>query len=447
MKEEKLVKIFFDVYNRCYTDLYHKNAPTLNIGSLEDFEKVLEEYINKVLGNRIRHDYNLYYREIKTAFENVIINAKFTDLANIKAFILSYGNSFWEKINERYISSIFINTMRRIYSSDIYGVSIGNKENYYTIKRIARKEEDGIPDIIIKNIDSFEEVLNKFVESVKITDTCFNRFFEGMEEEEAISYLLEWTIKNAGFLDLMDIEKYYKKYTDFIIDTTFDKFKKPVFVDNFLGDELYIMKKKANVNYETPYYISFIMKNNNSFVELPNIRLGIENQDGKKVAHILATQSSQINTDHERNAKLDEMFKKMMEKSKYFREFNPSHIISLSLAFGLLKGLGINEIKITDYLPLRFQRLLLENQKGTEEIERLQYRLTNKNLNNYLRLCEYFNGIEIMSYPDMDGYLSMKINDSVDSTSILLQKLYNIGYTAGINNRYNQFDNEKNNRK
>jgi hypothetical protein len=325
--------------------------------------------------------------------------------------------------------------LKRIYSDDISGSVITKNGKSYTIGREPRKEEEEMPAIIIKDIDNLENTLSLFLKKLEASDSFFKSFFDYMDYNDAISYLFEWVIKNASTNDMTDIEKYFKKYADFLSDNTFDALKHPINIGNFLGDELYVMRKKANVNYETPYYLSFMMKNEKNCVELPTVRIGIENEGARKAAHILATQTSQINTNFERYDEITACFKKMLSKSKNFREFNPSHIVSIILSFGLLKGMGIDKVVVEDYFPLRLQRLILENQKNDDELYDLQHRLTDKNIYNYFRLMEFFDGVKIAEYPDNGNGLILFLSDNIKSENAFLQNLYNIGYRAGIKNK------------
>lgn len=443
MEEKKLTAIFISTYRKLYS--YKKNNSFyLKINDPELFEKNLLEYLISIYGVFIKYNLHLYYPEISKSFENIIVNGG-KQWDNIEAFVLQYGENFYDNINKYPLSSNFIYTIGKIYSKDHNRVVINNFSKSYCIGKIERKGEESIPNIIIKNIETFENILFEFVNAVKKSDTYFNAFFSGMEEDDAISYLFEWVTRNASPSDMQDIEQYYMKYTSFIIDDTFDNLKNSVKIGSFFGDNLFVRLKKANVNYETPYYISFMLNSDAGGVELPVIRLGIERKKDKKIAHILATQTSQEHHCFEHYSELNECFKKMFDKSKYFRDFNPSHVVSLILCFGLLKGMGINKVEVVTYLPLRMQRLILEGQKSEEEIYDLQYRLTNKNVSNYLRLREHFNDINVDDYYlDINSNLSILLGDNISSENLFFQTLYNLGYNAGVSHKIDESNEKKN---
>ncbi len=430
--EKVLSKIFYDVY----CDYFHLNSENdvsrVDIKNYQQLEEELCDYVRSFLGYKINFDYTLYYREIKKYFQNAIVNSKSRNFKEIIIFLEEYSKNFFSNIEKTPYSAIFIDTVKKMYSNDYSRYVIEQVGESYKIGRINRKEEDEIPNICIRNITQLDITLQKFVEDVLKTDTYFNSFFDSMSKEQAISYLFEWVVRNATTSDMLDIERYFQKYDSFITDDTLSELRVPIKASRILGYDLYIYLKKANVNYETPYYLSFIFQNEIGYVELPNIRLGIEKQGNIRVANILATQTSQSNYNTRMCEDINNISKKMLGKSKFFREFNPMHVFSIILAFGLLKGVGISNVSIVDYFPLRYQRLVLEGQKSECELNNLQYRLTNKNIYTYLRTLEYFSGIQVLDYVGLDGNLIIKLGDIIQSSNEFLQKLYNIGCDVGM---------------
>ena len=75
MDGNKMMKIFLDVYNSSTYKPHHNYCPTLKIEDNIRFEQVLEEYLKNILGYGIISNYTAYYREIKTSFENIFLNA------------------------------------------------------------------------------------------------------------------------------------------------------------------------------------------------------------------------------------------------------------------------------------------------------------------------------------------------------------------------------------
>lgn len=104
----------------------------------------------------------------------------------------------------------------------------------------------------------------------------------------------------------------------------------------------------------------------------------------------------------------------------------------------MLKGYGIDTIRFPDYLPLRYQRFILEKRKSDDEIDKWQHRLTNKFTNNFFRLMGVSFGIEVVSFPENGNVTELKISDIISFDNEFLQKLYILGYSSTINDTMNQ---------
>lgn len=425
-----LSRIFIDTYNNLIK-FSNGKAKKIVVDDFDVLEKTLENYVVNIFGYEVKENYSNYFQEISKSFENIILNCNCDNYISIINSINEYGSNFYKNINDYKYASIFIETLKEFYSVKTAYPVIGNEGKAYYVTMLS-KEEEQVPTTYIKDIVKFEDTLKNFVEIVLSSDTDFNKFFDGFEYDEAISYLFKWVVQNASLFDLSDIEQYFRKYSSFITDTTLDSFKKSTKLGKILGDDLYIAVRKANVNYETPFYLCFLVNGENRKVELPNIRLGIETKDGVKKAHIIATQSAQSPYDLQMNRQYDELLKCNLPKSKKFREYNPSHLVSLVLSIGFLKSLGIDIVEITDFMPLRYQRLIVENRKNDEELHNYQYRLTNKNLYNYFRMLEFQKGITISNYPDGGFNLVLKLKDDIKFYDTFLQQLFDTSYQMGI---------------
>ena len=62
-----------------------------------------------------------------------------------------------------------------------------------------------------------------------------------------------------------------------------------------------------------------------------------------------------------------------------------------------------------------------------EELESYQSRLTDKNINSYMRLMEFTDGLEIISYPEQDKPFIIQINDGIHFENEFLQSLLDLG--------------------
>lgn len=439
METHLLSKIFLSVYKNIMAFNTDRNTQ-FAVENYDLLEAELENYIMKIMGYRVINqlrNYKLgrvrefnYFGEVSKYFENLVFNGNFSSFVNFVEWLRKYTNEFTSNLDDYEYVSKFIRAAKRSLTNDDVEAVISQKGTRYAISKVTDKNQDDTPNIMIEDIGELEDILGDYVYEVKNSDTFYSRPFYDMPDDAA-EYLFEWTLKNATSLDLTNVGEFYKKFTDFIKDETFDYFKnKPKYIGQLFGDELYLLLKKSTVAYETPYYLSFMLKDNR--IELPNIRMGIENRNGERVAHILATQTSQDIKSTDREKELANVTKKLLPKSKNFREFNPSHLLSLTITLGFLNGFGIKAIIVPDYLPLRYQRFVLEERKSEEELHAYQHRLTNKFFNTFFRLFENAEGINLYNIPEAGTPMLFKLDDEVRFENEFLQHAYNIGYQNAL---------------
>lgn len=444
MEEFILCKIFRDVYKDANT--YAKRPKSLIVEESPDVEKILEDYILDTMGYRVYREYQNYkkgyiqnfeyFGVVRKHFENVIVNWRKDSSFNICDRVVAYTKEYKEKIANHPYVDIFITAASATLSNTGYDVAVQNKDDSIIITKLIEKNEDDMPSIHIDDIDNLEFILEDYIKSIKSSqnsDTLFaSTFSKFVDEKDAIYEILFWTLRNATTADLSCVENYYKRLNSFINDTTFDEYRYSAQkLGQLLGDEIYLLLRKSPPAYETPFYLSFMMKN--FHIELPNIRFGIDERDGKKIAHILAIQSAQGISGGKKEKDMINIVKQLLPNSKYFREFNPSHLFSLTLAIGFFNGFGIKEIYFPAYLPLRYQRFVLEGRMNEDELHNFQHRLTNKFTNTFFRLMESCPGIHVTSYPENGNTTCLALTDNLEFNNEFLQKVYNTGYTAAKN--------------
>ena len=107
-------------------------------------------------------------------------------------------------------------------------------------------------------------------------------------------------------------------------------------------------------------------------------------------------------------------------------------LVSATIFLGMLKGIGIENIKIADFLTRRFGHY--EGFPSYEESLKLQENITNKFLKTFNRLASQFDGIDIISYPnDYDSYLNLKLGKNISSKNKLLNDFFELGFNYGKN--------------
>ena len=416
-------------------------------------EETLRQYILKVMGFHVYNEYLMsqqpdsrvtfsYYAAVRKWLVNLVQNFDYNNTRSLIEAIEDYGDNFYSNIEKRPYVDKLIKGMKRLYSKDENdpNIVINHKDKMYRIGLIDGKINESMPVMVINNIDNLEDTLSKYVNAVIETDNAYRFVLEDPSEDDMdkkIVNLFMWTLINVSSYDALYMERYFKKYTSFITDDTFSFYRHNVSkMGNLLNDELYLLERDSTCSYETPYYLAFMLKNRR--VELPNVRIGIEDLGNKKVAHILSLQSTQMHKNPIEDPIINKEIQTQLPKSPYFREFNPSHLLSLVITLGLLNGSGINEITVYDYLPMRFQRFVREGRMNEEELYNYQHRLTNKFVNVFFRLMEFTDQIEAVSYPDNCSNLMLSVKDKLVFNNELLDEAYMIGYNQSynLNNSY-----------
>lgn len=417
-----------------------------NIVDSDRLEENLKTYVQSTLGYKIMRQYEKYvdgeeaefnyFKEVIRYFQNIVDNIKKdTDLLRLNDFVKEYVDSFNERIESNEYSAILFEQIRKLLSDDPARVLISNNGNSYRIDFASNKEDD-MPSLFINDINNMEKILRKYIDAVENSDSFFKKPLDVMiDRNTAIGEVLRWTLINANGMDVCDLEYFFSKYKSFFEENELDYYKcSPKKIGNIFNDNLYLMNKKAELAYETPFYLSFMLQNN--MVELPNIRVGIENDGLKKVANIFAIQSPQSKPlKPEAKKEIDMKIKESSPKSKYFRMYNPSHLYSLVLTIGLLNGCGIKDVEVPDFMPLRYRRYVLEGKKSEEELHDFQHHMTDRLMYTFFRMLEFAEGIDITQYPENGQPFSMHLNEEIHFNDSFLEEAYEIGYNEGLKNR------------
>ncbi len=433
--------VLSDLFFRLYCEIKGEENKKILENSIDvkKLEEALNNFLNLTMGYKLNYLDNM--KEVELAFENIIsanvnpldilvdikkYEEKYIDILNSN----SYVKIFLEAVNSMYSPSFNIKN-DSVFNQNNINIAIKNIDKYFEIIREMRIDEDSLPTILIHNIDDFEQILINYINSIKHSDSFYNIFnvFGEKSEKEIIKVIFEATLLNLSTLDALNVEKFFKNYTNFINDSTFNNLKSPRYMGNIFEDELYVMLKRSEILYETPYYFAFMLKD--KFIELPNVRFGISIENGIKVANIIATQSSQR---HESLISLDTIQKEIksyLPKDSYYRFFNPTHLVSLVLTFGIFKGMDINKVVVKDYLPFRYKKVIMDKQLNEEEAYYYQTRLTTKNLITYMRIISNMEDLNIIQYPDIDTELTLSIGDNVKSQNEFLTNIYSMGLEIG----------------
>lgn len=439
------MKYFFSrIFITAFNDWFPKKRINYSKENLEELESTLNDFIVNVIGFRFSQKYNL--SEVRAYFDNICRHLDFNRSLSLVDAIKKYGEDYLKLIDEHYYMKLFIDVIKAMYSSEYDGKMVIDKNNFNSMDAvkvlhfkdliiISKKERQGelpMPSIKINNFDRFDEILKNYIEIIKGTDTYYNIFsnpsFDSFTEEEKIKMIFEGTIFNACSYEFASIEKFFDKYCEFVLDDSFHDMHKVTKIGEEFDDEVYFAVKRSSISYETPYYFSFMLKDHR--LELPNTRLAIRNTEkGEKKAYIMATQSSQITPN---NPEVSEYIKRNLPRTAKFRTYNPDHLISIILTFGVLNGMGIKEVAVADYMPLRCYKTIKDKKMDEQSANDYITRVVDKNIYTYFRLNELCEGLEIESVPDGGQILNIHLGE-IKCANEFLDNLYQMAFEYGRN--------------
>ena len=418
----------------------------LDIVPSEELESILTDVVNLVIGFSFEGRYD--YSEVRVCFDNIIRNIPYSNCSNIYDIIADYKKRYIRLLDGNYYVSLFISVIKKIYSPAYNGkldffskVPSSNKNNNahvgilgnsITIGNPSRIGEEDLPLIQIPDAFLFNEILETFIETLKKSDSSYNlfnieNFVNYYSNDELVKLVFEAIILNATAYELANVSKYFIKYTDFLNDTIMPSLNSLTFIGEEFNDEIYFKTKRSDIEYETPWYFAFMLRNHR--FELPNVRLSITNNEfGEKIANIIAVQSSQITRS---NAEVSDIIKRKTPKTSSFRFYNPDHFISLVISFGILNGLGIYEVDVQDFMPIRYRKTVLDTKMNDKEAEDYIRRVFDKNIACYYKMILLTEDISILNNAGSPANLHLKTNNKIHFKDEFLNNLYLMGFNYG----------------
>lgn len=321
-------------------------------------------------------------------------------------------------------------------------------------------------------IQDKEKLVNSLYEYMQImlsNDSSINK----QNIYDKIKYYLTLLWVNATYEDLRNPVRFIQKYIDFNNNPLFeDEFTYASNIESLNDADIDVIIKREPANMETPYSFNAQInlfdngKENNYY--LPSICYGISGD----ICYIYSIQNSGMfasNPGFEK--KIKRLLYKMNEnvsshENEYFKEYkrlekqgnnmedefypenisdvSVSAILALTVFMDSLNDMGIKNIKVVPFLPIRYKNRKSEYEKKyqlklkqlkVDEIKELkqnleekrlliQSNLTNKFIRDFMRLKHHFNGIDILSYPmEVDEYLSININNMECHNNKLIENI------------------------
>lgn len=436
-----LSKIFRTIYKK-YTQ------QEISINEYEEFEETLKKAVLDILGYKIYSNYNSYmsgqtdrfdyFNEVSKLFENIICN--YNKSESIINHIESYNKNYNAEIEKYRYAGVLLRNIYRLYSLEQNKVILLKFGDCYRVDPIDDGKGDvPMPSIYIDNIANLDNILKNYITAIISSDNNYKRILDSEMigsiddiPDNVLSDIFCFTMLNMSNADVRSLEEFFKKYTNFVSDNTFDMYKgKATYLGEVFDDRIYVNAAKKDLAYETPYWLAFMFEKSKYIC--PLVGVGIDSDDNKKVAEVVAIQDSQsIPLDIDKHNMMIETIKRRSPKSSNFREHSPSHLISIILSIGFLRGAGIEKVNVNEYMPFRYQRLILERHKSDDDINSYQKRVTSKNVFTWLRMLEFTDDINVENYPDNGMFLTLSLNDEIKFNNELFQQLYDLGYKAGL---------------
>lgn len=380
---------------------------------------------------------------------------------------MQFNNSLIE-VEEIFFNQILPNLKNGSIEIPIYNTN--SNGDIFTFNVLVDAYDETSPYYLC--IQDKEKLVNSLYEYMKImlsNDSSINK----QNIYDKIKYYLTLLWVNATYEDLRNPVRFIQKYIDFNNNPLFeDEFTYASNIESLNDADIDVIIKREPANMETPYSFNAQInlfdngKENNYY--LPSICYGVSGD----ICYIYSIQNSGMfasNPGFEK--KIKRLLYKMNEnvsshENEYFKEYkrlekqgnnmedefypenisdvSVSAILALTVFMDSLNDMGIKNIKVVPFLPIRYKNRKSEYEKKyqlklkqlkVDEIKELkqnleekrlliQSNLTNKFIRDFMRLKHHFNGIDILSYPmEVDEYLSININNMECHNNKLIENI------------------------
>ena len=303
----------------------------------------------------------------------------------------------------------------------------------------------GLPIIIIRNFKDFIFLIRDIYSAEYSRLGIFNF---GLCNDQIFADL--WL--RASPLDLMDVNRFLRKQLEMYHDDTFNEFKTLQKIADFPNLEMFMgaISKNCMTYDECPsemifrfynnktvfnYYCSNFERDEKQYYELPRIRYGIYEENGKKICRIGSIQNKNCNRDIDESdkdicewiAERINIFKLGIISNKH-KNVEPNKMISLVLFLFYLFKNGITKIEIPiayfnnyDYHIKERKRLEKKEEKVTCNEDVVSALKTEKLFSLVLKTVEYFEDASVL---DLDNRIFIDIGNINLTSNQFIQDLY-----------------------
>lgn len=380
---------------------------------------------------------------------------------------MQFNNSLIE-VEEIFFNQILPNLKNGSIEIPIYNTN--SNGDIFTFNVLVDAYDETSPYYLC--IQDKEKLVNSLYEYMKImlsNDSSINK----QNIYDKIKYYLTLLWVNATYEDLRNPVRFIQKYIDFNNNPLFeDEFTYASNIESLNDADIDVIIKREPANMETPYSFNAQInlfdngKENNYY--LPSICYGISgdicyiysiqnsgmfaSNPGfeKKIKRLLYKMNENVSSHESEDFKEYKRLEKQgnnMEDEFYpenISDVSVSAILALTVFMDSLNDMGIKNIKVVPFLPIRYKNKedayekkyqLKLKQLKVDEIKELkqnleekrlliQSNLTNKFIRDFMRLKNHFNGIDILSYPmEVDEYLSININNMECHNNKLIENI------------------------
>ncbi|MBP3635186.1 MAG: hypothetical protein J6J17_01830 [Bacilli bacterium] len=312
--------------------------------------------------------------------------------------------------------------------------------------------------LIISDIDLFNQLLVQYTK--KMIDIILNSSLKNIDyvyyngnKTYIIDFIISNLWNNVTDMDLINPINFLRMRINFLDDTLYDKNSKIVYLTDIDFLEYSNIEYEIKLNnpiLETPYsFSSYIVRDrsNNEVFKLPEIFYGIS----EGICYIYAIQRIEKVQKNEYTKKVNRILYRV-NKEIYddyaldnIKDVTPSALVSLTIFIKKLKEININDIRVIDYMPIRYKakekaidyrvnkfkdkvsqeefRKIEESAK--EEHYNIQTNITDKFMRNFRRLEYQLGDVHIVNFPkDVDSMMHIRINNNTINNDNILNRLY-----------------------
>jgi hypothetical protein len=322
-------------------------------------------------------------------------------------------------------------------------------------------QNENLPTLIIKNMELFNKKVNEYITTVLSKRTKFPTVISDKEYNQ-LKFVISYLFANATSIDFSNPISFIDRNISYLLDTTFDNLKNGIQsepLSSLYDSSVQVKLNEQSLFIETPYKldISVVKRVNNNLLtyDLPSVSFGITtDSNGVKNCYIYYLQNPKKKMSEKTDEQIkyekkiarelykinagvfenesDEYKAYKNQQSDYYPEnisdVSPSAVLSASIMMGILASYDIRNIKIVDFLPVRWHAkdqsistMITTNKDLTsEEREELrdkqkliQENITDKFLRTFRRLEYHCSGITVDAFPkDVDDCMHITLNNS-----------------------------------